>query len=185
MLSLAMQTHTVFGYSDAQNRNSDLDIVMMLEYLLDNKFAEFGGQILQQTIGIAMETYCAPLLVDFFFYSYEAEFMQDLMRAEKRKVREKSRECHNHKPQPFPDPKRKRKPTHPNKHRPNKRTKSTKIKPCPTIQFHLQIHRWCIIWIIQSKQSTSNPYTQVNLKLKKPLPLTWIYTSKSKMESLY
>ena len=29
----------------------------------------------------------------------------------KKKVREKSRECHNHKPQPFPDPKRKRKPT--------------------------------------------------------------------------
>ena len=28
-----------------------------------------------------------------------------------KKVREKSRECHNHKPQPFPDPKRKRKPT--------------------------------------------------------------------------
>ena len=45
----------------------------------------------------------------------------------KKKVREKSRECHNHKPQPFPDPKRKRKPTNPNKHKPNKRTKSTKI----------------------------------------------------------
>ena len=44
----------------------------------------------------------------------------------KKKVREKSRECHNHKPQPFPDPKRKRKPTNPNKHKPNKRTKSTK-----------------------------------------------------------
>ena len=43
------------------------------------------------------------------------------------KVREKSRECHNHKPQPFPDPKRKRKPTNLNKHKPNKRTKSTKI----------------------------------------------------------
>ena len=42
-------------------------------------------------------------------------------------VREKSRECHNHKPQPFPDPKRKRKPTNLNKHKPNKRTKSTKI----------------------------------------------------------
>ena len=38
-----------------------------------------------------------------------------------------SRECHNHKPQPFPDPKRKRKPTNLNKHKPNKRTKSTKI----------------------------------------------------------
>ena len=45
----------------------------------------------------------------------------------KKKVREKSRECHNHKPQPFPDPKRKRKPTNLNKHKPNKRTKSTKI----------------------------------------------------------
>ena len=43
------------------------------------------------------------------------------------KVREKSRECHNHEPQPFPDPKRKRKPTNLNKHKPNKRTKSTKI----------------------------------------------------------
>ena len=45
----------------------------------------------------------------------------------RKKVREKSRECHNHQPQPFPDPKRKRKPTNLNKHKPNKRTKSTKI----------------------------------------------------------
>ena len=44
-----------------------------------------------------------------------------------KKIREKSRECHNHKPQPFPDPKRKRKPTNLNKHKPNKRTESTKI----------------------------------------------------------
>ena len=44
-----------------------------------------------------------------------------------KRVREKSRECHNHKPQPFPDPKRKRKPTNLNKHKPNKGTKSTKI----------------------------------------------------------
>ena len=44
-----------------------------------------------------------------------------------RKVREKSRECHNHKPQPFPDIKRKRKPTNPNKHISIKRTKSIKI----------------------------------------------------------
>ena len=44
-----------------------------------------------------------------------------------KKVREKSRECHNYKPQPFSDPKRKRKPTNVNKQKPNKRTKSTKI----------------------------------------------------------
>ena len=45
----------------------------------------------------------------------------------KKKVREKSRECHNHIPQPFPDTKRKRKPKILNKHKSNKRTKSTKI----------------------------------------------------------
>ena len=44
-----------------------------------------------------------------------------------KKVREKFRECHNHKPQRFPDTKRKRKQTNPNKHKSNKRTKSTKI----------------------------------------------------------
>ena len=47
------------------------------------------------------------------------------------KVREKSRECHNYKPQPFPDTKRKRKPTNPNKHKSNKRTKNTKISSLP------------------------------------------------------
>ena len=45
----------------------------------------------------------------------------------RKKVREESRECHNHKPQPFPDTKRKRKKTIPNKHKSNKRMKSTKI----------------------------------------------------------
>ena len=41
----------------------------------------------------------------------------------KRKVQE----CPSHKPQPFPDTKRKRKPTNPDKHKSNKRTKCTKI----------------------------------------------------------
>ena len=50
--------------------------------------------------------------------------VQGVPQSHKKNVREKCRECHNHKPQPFPDPKRKRKP---NKHKTNKRTKSTKI----------------------------------------------------------
>ena len=56
----------------------------------------------------------------FFIYTSPRCFLA-------KKVREKSRECHNHQSQPFPDPKRKRKPTNLNKHKPNKRTKSTKI----------------------------------------------------------
>ena len=52
---------------------------------------------------------------------------KDKQYTEQKKVREKSREWHNHKPQPFPDIKRKRKPTNPNKHKSIKHTKSTKI----------------------------------------------------------
>ena len=48
-----------------------------------------------------------------------------------KKVREKSRECHNHKPQPLPDTKRKGKPTNPNKHKSNKRKKSTNARTKP------------------------------------------------------
>ena len=44
-------------------------------------------------------------------------------------VREKSKECHHHKPQPFQDTKRKRKQTKSNKHKSNKRTK-TLDRPC-------------------------------------------------------
>ena len=51
----------------------------------------------------------------------------EVAKVSKKKVREKSRECHNHKPQSFPDTKRKRKQTKPNKRKSNKRTKSTKI----------------------------------------------------------
>ena len=43
--------------------------IMMLEYLIDNIFVEFGGRIFQQTIGIPMRTNCAPLLADLFFYT--------------------------------------------------------------------------------------------------------------------
>ena len=60
------------------------------------------------------------------WYNDKIRYNDDL-KVTKKKVREKSRECHNHKPQPFPDTKRKRKPTNPNKHKSNKRTKSTKI----------------------------------------------------------
>ena len=60
---------------------------------------------------------------------YEIYSSQNKKKKKKKKknVREKSRECHNHKPQSFPDTKRKRTPTTRNKHKSNKRTKNTKI----------------------------------------------------------
>ena len=56
----------------------------MLEYLNDNSFDEFGVRIFQQTIGIPMGTNCAPLFADMFLYSYEEEFVQNLLKAGKK-----------------------------------------------------------------------------------------------------
>ena len=52
----------------------------MIDFLIDNIFVDFGGRIFQQTIGIPMGTNCAPLLADLFLYSYEAEFIQNLIK---------------------------------------------------------------------------------------------------------
>ena len=50
-------------------------------------------------------------------HNHKPQHFPDTKRKRKhtKKAREKSRECHNHKPQPFPDTKRKRKPTKPTK----------------------------------------------------------------------
>jgi hypothetical protein len=51
----------------------------MLEFLTDNIFAMFDGRVFQQTVGIPMGTNCATLLADLFLYSYEADFIQELL----------------------------------------------------------------------------------------------------------
>ena len=52
----------------------------MLEFLVENIFVVFGGKVFQQIVGIPMGTYSAPLLADIFLYSYEAEFIQSLLK---------------------------------------------------------------------------------------------------------
>jgi hypothetical protein len=44
-----------------------------------NIFVSFGGTLFQQVVGIPMGTNCAPLLADLFLYSYESEFLQNLV----------------------------------------------------------------------------------------------------------
>ena len=58
----------------------------MLEFLVDNIFVVFAGKVFQQIIGISMGTNCAPLLADIFLYSYEAEFIQSLLSAGKKRL---------------------------------------------------------------------------------------------------
>jgi len=46
---------------------------------------EFEGTIFQQTVGIPMGTNYAPLLANLFLHSYEAEFVQYLLRKGEKK----------------------------------------------------------------------------------------------------
>ena len=58
----------------------------MIEFLVDNMYVRFGGQLFRQMVGIPMGTNCAPLLADLFLYSYENEFLDELIKEGKRKL---------------------------------------------------------------------------------------------------
>ena len=73
-------TYFVRHHSDSPYKYSEADIKSMLGFLVDNIYVVFGDQVFQQSVGIPMGTNCAPLLADLFLYSYEAEFIQKLLR---------------------------------------------------------------------------------------------------------
>ena len=61
----------------------------LVSILVDNIYVRFGGQLFQQMVGIPMGRNCAPLLVDLFLYSYENEFLDKLIKENKRKLARK------------------------------------------------------------------------------------------------
>ena len=61
----------------------------MIEFLVDNIYVRFGGQLFRQMVGIPMGTNCSPLLADLFLYSYENEFLDKLVKEGKRKLARK------------------------------------------------------------------------------------------------
>ena len=62
------------------------NICKMIEFLIDNIFVQFGGCLFRQVIGITMRTNCAPLLADIFLYSYENEFLDNMIRSGYRRL---------------------------------------------------------------------------------------------------
>ena len=62
---------------------------MTFEFLVDNIYVRFGGQLFRQMVDIPMGTNCAPLLADLFLYSYENEFSDKLIKEGKRKLARK------------------------------------------------------------------------------------------------
>ena len=71
---------------NGDNKYTANDICKMIEFLVDNIYIRFGGQLFRQMVGIPMGTNCAPLLADLFLYSYENEFLYKLKKEGKRKL---------------------------------------------------------------------------------------------------
>jgi hypothetical protein len=82
----------VLGYNSTDFSNkiqkgktcySEEQVISMLEFIIDKIFVSFGGTLFQQVVGIPMGTNCVPLLADLFLYSYESEFLQQLVKDKK------------------------------------------------------------------------------------------------------
>ena len=65
---------------NGDNKYTANDTCKMTEFLVDNIYIRFGGQLFRQMVGISMGTNCAPLLADLFLYSYENEFLEKLIK---------------------------------------------------------------------------------------------------------
>jgi len=52
----------------------------MINFLIDSIFIAFGCRIFQHTVCIPLGTNCAPRFAGVFFHTYEAEFVQELLR---------------------------------------------------------------------------------------------------------
>ena len=68
----------------------------MIEFLVDNIYVRFGGQLFQQMVGIPMGRNCAPLLAGVFLYSYENEILDKLIKKGKRKLARKFNLSYHH-----------------------------------------------------------------------------------------
>ena len=79
-------SYFVKEHSDSKSKYTEEDVIKMLECLVDNIFVAFARKVFQQVIGIPMGTHCAPLLGDIFLYSYEAEFIQSLLSAGRKRL---------------------------------------------------------------------------------------------------
>ena len=71
-------THDINGGRDGMYTADN--ICKLIEFLIDNISVQFGGRLFRQMIGIPVGTNCAPLLADIFLYSYENEFLDNMIK---------------------------------------------------------------------------------------------------------
>ena len=72
------------------------NICKMIEFLIDNIFVQLGGCLFRQAIGIPVGINCAPLLADLFLYSYENEFLDNMIKSGHRRLARSSNPCYRY-----------------------------------------------------------------------------------------
>ena len=87
-------THDING--SGNNMYTADNICKMIEFLIDNIFVQFGGRLFRQVIGIPMGTNCAPLLADLFLYSYENEFLDNMIKSGRRRLARSFNLCYRY-----------------------------------------------------------------------------------------
>ena len=87
-------THDINGGKD--NMYTADNVCKTIEFLLDNIFVQFGGRLFCQAIGIPVGTNCAPLLADLFLYSYENEFLDNVIRSGHRRLARSFNLCYRY-----------------------------------------------------------------------------------------
>lgn len=81
-----MDTYFIKDHSDIHIKYSEVDIIKMLEFFIDNINVELSGHISQQIIGPKLR----PFTCRFIFDSgYEAEFIQGHLKAGKEHLTQK------------------------------------------------------------------------------------------------
>ena len=65
---------------NGDNKYTASDICKMIEFLVDDIYVRFGGQLFRQTVSIPMGTNCALLLAELFLYSYENKFLDKFIK---------------------------------------------------------------------------------------------------------
>ena len=71
-------------------------VCKMIEFLSDNTFVQFEGCLFHHMIGIPMRTSCAPLLANRFLYSYENEFLDNIIRSGHRRLARSFNLCYRY-----------------------------------------------------------------------------------------
>ena len=87
-------THDIIGSGD--NMYTADNICKMIEFLIDNIFVQFGWCLFCQEIEILMGTSCAPLLADLFLYSYENEFLDNMIKSGQRRFARSFNLCYRY-----------------------------------------------------------------------------------------